>query len=199
MSKLDSVSKAIHQMQESILHLSEQHTENTWLQDGKVKLAEILRGEKNTEQLAQEIITFFFDYFTCQIGTFYTINKADQLALTFSMGNEQPAPEFVSKENSLIAQSIQRKKPIAINGISTDFFKVSTTLGSSNSVSLFVIPFFYNQKLVGLMELVKLIPYSALEVNFIEDAAESIGIFLNTLLGKIELEKLLLDLDACVY
>lgn len=196
MSKLDSVSKAIHQMQESILHLSEQHTENTWVQDGKVKLAELLRGDKDTEQLAKEIITFFFDYFTCQIGTFYTINKANQLALTFSMGNEQAAPEIVSKENSLIAQSIQRKKPISINGISTDFFKVSTTLGSSNSVSLFVVPLFYNQKLVGLMELVKLIPYTTTEIKFIEEASESIGIFLNTILGKIELEKLLQELDT---
>lgn len=195
MNKLDTVSKAIDQMQESIQHLSEQHKENTWVQDGKVKLAELLRGEKNTEQLAHEIITFFFDYFTCQIGTFYTINKADQLALTFSMGNEQAAPEIVSKENSLIAQSIQRKKPISINGISTDFFKVSTTLGSSSSVSLFVVPLFYNQKLVGLMELVKLIPYTTTEVKFIEEASESIGIFLNTILGKIELEKLLQELD----
>ena len=128
MSKLDSVNKAILQMQESILHLSEQHAENNWVQDGKVKLAEILRGEKNTHQLAQEIITFFFDYFTCQIGTFYTINKSDQLALTLSIGSDKAVPEILNKENSLIAQSIQRKKPISINSISSEFFKISMVL-----------------------------------------------------------------------
>jgi PAS domain S-box-containing protein len=195
MSKLDSVNKAILQMQESILHLSEQHAENNWVQDGKVKLAEILRGEKNTHQLAQEIITFFFDYFTCQIGTFYTTNKSDQLALTLSIGNDKAVPEILNKENSLIAQSIQRKKPISINSISSEFFKISTSLGTSSSVSILVVPLFYNQNLVGFIELVKLIPFTTNEMKFIEEASESIGIFLNSLLGKIELEKLLQDLD----
>ena len=196
MSNLDSVSKAIHQMQESIVHLAEQHSENTWVQDGKVKLAELLRGEKNMDQFAQEIISFFFDYFSCQIGTFYKLNSEGQLALIYSIGNEQAAPPIVSKENSLIAQSILRKRPISINGISSDFYKVSTTIGSSNSVSLFIVPLFYNQKLVGLIELVKLIPYTSTEVKFIEEASESIAIFLNSLMGKIQLEKLLKELDA---
>jgi PAS domain S-box-containing protein len=196
MSKLDSVSKAIHQMQESIMHLSDQHTENTWVQDGKMRVAEILRGEKNTDLLAYEIITFFFDYFSCQMGTFYTITPDNQLGLTFSMGNQQPAPDILSRDSSLVGQAIQRKKPIVINSVSNEFFKVSTTLGASTSVSVFVIPLYYNQKLVGLMELAKLTPYTPIEVKFIEEAAESIGIFLNTILGKIELEKLLVDLDA---
>jgi len=47
MSKIDSVGKAIHSMHENLLHLTEQHNENNWIQNGKEHLSDILRGEKN--------------------------------------------------------------------------------------------------------------------------------------------------------
>lgn len=196
MAKSDSVSKAITQMQENIMHLSEQHAESAWVQEGKMGLSTILRGEKTIDTLASEIVTFFFDYFSCQIGTFYTITPSNSLSLVFSMGNQQPASQTISINSSFVGQAIQRKKPVLLNDISTEFFKISTTLGSSTSVSVIIFPLFYNDKLVGLMELGKLQPYTPIQIKFIEDTTESIGIFLNTLQGKIELEKLLQELDA---
>ena len=63
MSKKDSVGKAIHEMHENLLHLTEQHNENSWMQNGKERLNDILRGEKNVGIFGNEVLTFFFDFF----------------------------------------------------------------------------------------------------------------------------------------
>jgi PAS domain S-box-containing protein len=197
MRKVNSVSEAIRLMQESINHLEKENNESTWLQEGKLKISDILRGQKTIEQSAHEILQFLFEYLGCQIGTFYLTSKEDQLQLISSIGSEHSTEqELISTRHSFIGQAVQKKKPITINDISTDHFKIISTIGVSKSVSLFIIPLYFNQHLIGLIELAKIYPFSSLEVKFTEEISAPIGVFLNSLLGKIELEKLLQELDA---
>ena len=58
MSKTDSVGKAIHEMHENLIHLTEQHSESNWMQSGKEKVNEILRGEKILRFLEMKYFRF---------------------------------------------------------------------------------------------------------------------------------------------
>ena len=76
MSKTNSAGKAIHSMHENLLHLTEQHNENSWMQNGKERLNEILRGEKKLNVFGNEILSFFSEFLGSQLGTFY-IRKSE--------------------------------------------------------------------------------------------------------------------------
>ena len=56
--KHTSVESAIHQMQESLLHLSNQHKKDNWFNEGRNKLSLILSGDKDIAVLGKELILF---------------------------------------------------------------------------------------------------------------------------------------------
>jgi len=196
MKTTDSVGNAIHQMQENLMHLSQQHSENIWIQNGRTQVMEILRGDKVMKDFAKELITCLLDFLNSQIGTFYTINNEHQLTLVYCIGASGEVPHTIEKDNSYIGQAISRKKVIILNDVVKDFFKVHTSLGSAMAVSTSIIPLYSNEQLIGVIEIGKLSPFNPLEQRFIESIASPIGIYTNSILGKTALEKLLQDLDA---
>ncbi len=195
MSKKDSVGKAIHEMHENLLHLTEQHNENSWMQNGKERLNEILRGEKKSEIFGKELLSFFSDFLGSQLGTFYIANSENTLLLAHFAGTTGQVPATITKDNSLIGQALTTKKVIILNEVDNDYFKVSTSLGSAKAASVIIIPLFVSNKMVGLAEVGKLSAFTPVELRFIDDVTESIAIYINTILAKSELEKLVVELD----
>ena len=196
MSKKDSVGKAIHEMHENLLHLTEQHNENSWMQNGKERLNDILRGEKNVGVFGNEILTFFFDFIGSQLGTFFISKSETTLSLVHSFGTTGEVPSLIQKDNSFIGQALTQKKVVVLNDVDKDYFKVSTSLGSAKAASILIIPLFVSNKIVGLIEIGKLSSFTPLELRFIDDITESIAIYVNSILAKAELEKLVLELDS---
>ena len=196
MKTTDSVGNAINQMQENLMHLSQQHSENIWIQNGRTQIMEVLRGDKTMEYFAHELITGLLDFMNGQIGTFYTVNNEQQLVLVYYSGTAGEVPRMIEKDNSYIGQAISRKKVIVLNDVVKDFFKVHTSLGSTMAVSTAIIPLYSNEQLIGLIEIGKLNPFTPIEQRFIESIASPIGIYSNSILGKNALEKMLQELDA---
>ena len=196
MSKTNSVGKAIHEMHENLAHLTEQHNENSWMQNGKERLNEILRGEKNVGIVGNEILTFFFDFLGSQLGTFFISKSESTLSLVHSFGTTGEVPSLIQKDNSFIGQALTQKKVVVLNDVDKDYFKVSTSLGSAKAASILIIPLFVSNKIVGLIEIGKLSSFTPLELRFIDDITESIAIYVNSILAKAELEKLVLELDS---
>jgi two-component system chemotaxis sensor kinase CheA len=196
MSKINSVGKAIQSMHENLLHLTEQHNENSWMQTGKEHLNEILRGEKKLGVFGNEILAFFFDFLGGQLGTLYVSKSETKLSLVHSIGTSGQVPEVVEKNNSFIGQAVSSKKVVLLNHVDKEYFNVSTSLGSAKAASIIIIPLFVSNKLVGLIETGKLGTFTPLEIRFIEDISESIAIYVNSILAKAELEKLVLELDS---
>ncbi len=196
MSKTNSVGKAIHEMHENLAHLTEQHNENSWMQNGKERLHDILRGDKNIDVIGNEILTFFSDFLGSQLGTFYISKSETTLSLVHSSGTTGQVPALIEKDNSFIGQALTQKKVVVLNDVDKDYFKVSTSLGSAKAASLVIIPLFVSNKMVGLAEIGKLNSFTPVELRFIDDVTESIAIYINTILAKSELEKLVLELDS---
>ena len=195
MSKTNSVGKAIHEMHENLAHLTEQHNENSWMQNGKERLNDILRGEKNIDVIGNEILSFFSDFLGSQLGTFYISKSETTLSLVHSSGTTGHVPTLIEKDNSFIGQALTHKKVVVLNDVDKDYFKVSTSLGSAKAASLVIIPLFVSNKMVGLAEIGKLNSFTAVELRFLDDVTESIAIYINTILAKTELEKLVVELD----
>ena len=195
MSKTDSVGKAIHEMHENLAHLTEQHNENSWMQNGKERLNDILRGEKNIDVIGNEILSFFSDFLGSQLGTFYISKSETTLSLVHSSGTTGQVPAIIEKDSSFIGKALTTKKVVVLNDVDKDYFKVSTSLGSTKAASLVIIPLFVSNKMLGLAEIGKLSSFTPLELRFIDDVIESIAIYINTILAKTELEKLVVELD----
>lgn len=195
MSITNSVGKAIHEMHENLVHLTEQHNENSWMQNGKERLNIILRGEKKSEIFGKELLSFFSEFLGSQLGTFYISTSETSLSLAYSAGTTGQVPAHIEKDNSLIGQALTTKKVIILNEVDIDYFKVSTSLGSAKAASVIIVPLFVSNKVVGLAEIGKLSAFTSLELRFIENVTESIAIFINTILAKAELEKLVVELD----
>ena len=196
MEHFDSVGKAIEDIKSNLHHLTEQHEQNVWMQLGKEKLSELLRGDKTTGQFSEEFFKFCFEFLNIQVGTFYQSTEGEKLNLIGSFGNKNEAVAEISREDPFYKHIVSQKQAHVIEGLKPDFFSVSTTLGTFQTASVLVLPLFFNGGLSGIVELGKLNQISPSELNFWRDNSESIAIYLNTISKKELLEKLIADLDS---
>ena len=195
MKNNDSVGEAIAQIKLNLSHLSQQHDESSWVQKGKSILSNILRGDKKPEEFANDFFDFSFQFLSCNTGTFYFANNDHELFLIKSFGSKYPPASLIKKSDPFYYNIVRQGKPVVLKDIKSDFFKVDTSFGTLEPVSVLIIPLIMNSRLVGLIELGKLTQIGEAELNFISETLESIAIYLSTLLGKQELEKLLASLD----
>ncbi|MFN6037324.1 MAG: response regulator [Bacteroidota bacterium] len=191
----DSVENSILQMQDNLKHLLTQHKNENWFQQGNIRVAEILNGDKEISAFAKELVLFLAEYLACHGGTFYRANSDEKLTLMYALGTNAETSKEVDSRHSYFAQVINKKTYFLLEDISSTHFNVQASLLKPENGSVIIIPLFYNENLVGIIELAKLGRFSKNEIQFLETNSNPISIYLNTLIAKDKLEDLLDTLD----
>ena len=196
MDHSDSVEEAILQTQENLRLLLMQHKRENWLQQGNIRIAEILNGDKEIKLFAQELINFLCEYLKCFGGTFYTHEGQNKLLLQYAMGTNENLQKEVKAEHTYFAQAIQKKSAVIIENISDSNFNLNRSLLNTGNISLIIIPLYVNQEFKGIIELSKFGEFSEMDSTFVEVNSKPISIYLNSLSAKDKLECLLEILDS---
>ncbi|MFN5182125.1 MAG: response regulator [Bacteroidota bacterium] len=196
MENEDSVRKAIEQISSNLNHLSSQHEKSSWSIKGKNRLSEILRGDKKLENFADDFFEFTFSFLNCFSGNFYTVGSNNEMSLIHTYGSKHSPQKTLLTTDPFYHKIINSKKPCVLNSVKKDFFKIETSFGTHDIVSVIILPLFMNDSLIGLVELGKMKEVEYGEIDFLNEVSESVAIYLNSLLGKQKLENLIGDLDA---
>jgi PAS domain S-box-containing protein len=194
--RFDSVENAIQQIHENLNHLLVQHKNESWFQHGNIKIAEILSGDKEIALFGKELVLFLVEYLACHGSTFYKTDKSKNLSLIYSLGTNGDIPKELNPNHSYFAAAINKKSHLVLKDISASYFNVQTTFLKTENGSLIIIPLFYNESLIGIIELAKMVAFSENEILFLENNIQPISIYLNTLIAKDRLEELLDTLDT---
>ena len=195
MARNDSVENSILQMQESLRQLLSQHQSESWFQQGNIRIAELCNGNKEIVTFAEELLLFLSGYLGCQGGTCYVADQDGKIRLVYGLGTAAGIPAELDVQHSYLAQAVRKKAPLVLKDLTATFFNTQASLLKPENGSVIILPFFYNNQLVGIAELAKPGQFSASELLFLEECSKAISIYLNTLLAKEKLEDLLETLD----
>lgn len=189
----DRLSDALNRMTHSLREAVEQNEKQNWMKSGQTELNNRMRGELDIPELSQNIINFLTRYLDAQVGLLYFVNKPETLKLVgcYALGKEKGLLKKFKFGEGIIGQAAEERQIIEITDIPPDFVKVRTGFGDIQPLNVIVIPFTYEDNVIGVIEIASIHKITELQKEFLLQSRENIGIALNSAESRRQLKELL--------
>ncbi len=127
---------------------------HNYLLTGAAKLNELVRTEKNLDSTASKIVTHLCEYTKSQAGAFYIKSDDGKFHLQsgYAVNKEKLEPVF-SIGQGLLGQAAKEMKIYHLDKVPADALKIESGLSAVEAVELIIIPFYYNDETIAVVEL----------------------------------------------
>jgi CHASE3 domain sensor protein/putative methionine-R-sulfoxide reductase with GAF domain len=182
-----------------------------WLKTGQMQLNQKISGEQELITLAKKIINFLTTYLEAQVGVFYLfeetkIGETDtsenfgengylKLAASYAYTHRKGSPNEFQIGEGLVGQAALEKQKIFVTDIPEDYISIQSGLGETVPQNILVIPFLYEDKVKGVIEIASLHPMTDIQLEFLEQVMPNIGIAVNTAHSRSQMQNLLQQLS----
>ncbi|MDY6987919.1 MAG: response regulator [Thermodesulfobacteriota bacterium] len=189
----DLLGNAINRMTTTLREATEEQAKQNWLKTGLSELNDQLRGERDIPALAQNVIAFLAEYLDVKIGALYLADEKNELQLvgTYAYTKRKNASNRIQFGQGLVGQAALERKHILITNAPDDYITIHSGLGESPPRNILVMPFLYEGKTRGVIELGALDEFSDGHISFLENVVENVAIGFNTAQSRFQTEELL--------
>jgi CheY-like chemotaxis protein len=173
----DTLSLAVRQMVADLRRVTAENERRIWQATGQAGLSDQMRGEPTIPDLAQNVITYLCRYLEAQIGALYfSENGRLKLVGSYAYTKRKGLSDQFQVGEGLVGQAALEKQPITISDVPDDYIRVQSGLGESPPRHILVMPFLYEERVAGVIELGCFDEWSDGQVAFLESAAENVAI-----------------------
>lgn len=172
-----------------------------WVQTRLADMATMYQRIVDMEALGHRFITRLTPMMGASLGAFY-VKRGQGEDTTFvklssfaGNGEEAGRVEFKPGEG-LIGQCILEKRSQIINHVPDDFKVVTTGLGEAKPKSIFITPVIFEEEVIAVIELGSLEPFTEQQQTLLSRVVETLGITINSVQGRMEIERLLKESQA---
>ncbi|KQM21031.1 histidine kinase [Novosphingobium sp. Leaf2] len=147
-----------------------------WLQNGQVRLAEVLMGDQNAEQLGNSILGFLVRYANAQAGAVFA--AADQhyrRVASYGVPAQTTIVERFSSHEGLLGQVADAGEAIVVSDIPDGYLTIGSALGQHKPRHLAIVPASSDGRVEGVVELGFFQTVDALTLELLADASSQIG------------------------
>jgi signal transduction histidine kinase/DNA-binding response OmpR family regulator/CHASE3 domain sensor protein len=194
--ELGSLSISLNKMAESLERSFSAIEGREWMQKGAADLSKNMVGEKQVNMLANDVIAFLAEYSGSSVGAFYLMEDGSTLVLKGGYALMQNYGMSVKKGEGIVGQCAMDGKAITIDNINDTDFNISFTAGELKPKCIHVFPIYFENRMVGIIEMGSRTTFTDLHKNFFKEAGESIGIAINTAYNRVRLQELLEETQA---
>jgi signal transduction histidine kinase/DNA-binding response OmpR family regulator/CHASE3 domain sensor protein len=191
--ELETLGNALTNMRDSLKRKTEETHRYEWLSTGMNALNEVMRGDKEIAELANELISFMAHYTGACVGAVYvTDDSGNELMLSgrYAFGSGIPQERFNMGEG-LIGQVASDKKTMSLSDLDEKDIRVRSGLVDTTPRYVIAAPFMFEGQTLGVVELGKFNAFTAVEKEFVEANMEAVGIALNSAISRLKIRELL--------
>ncbi|CAH1193543.1 Sensor histidine kinase RcsC [Paenibacillus plantiphilus] len=188
----------INEMIRNLKETTRINMEQDWLKTNLAKFSRLLQGQRDLNAVCRMILSELAPLVSMQHGVFY-INepmKGEQsLALFASYAYQQRkhlSSQFRAGEG-LVGQCLIEKQRILLTNVPSDYVVISSGLGESPPLNIVLLPIIFEDQVLAVLELASFRPFSAIDIAFLDQLTESIGIVINTMQANQRTEELLMQ------
>ena len=192
---LGRVATALNKMGESLEKTFADLTDHNWHQTGTVSVSDAIRGERDLNRLATQVLDALTAYLNAPLGTLYVANADGIFQLAGSYA-AQIVPPVVIPGQGLTGQVIERKKTLLVPDVPPTYSRVSSSLGDAPPAALLLVPLVYDDRCIAVLELGFLRTPDARTTAFVENNREGIAIGVNAAMDYGQLQNFLEETQA---
>lgn len=163
-----------------------------WMQAGQVGLADTIMGDKSVEQLSESILTFLGEYLGFQAGVVFSGEggRFNRTAAFGVPGDADIVQTFRAKEG-LLGQAAAEGRIRTVRDIPDGYLTFGSAMGRHKPRHLLLVPTLDHDAVNGVIELGFLNAPNDRTLDFLNQAAPSIGIALRSARYRAQLQTVL--------
>jgi len=189
----DSLGIALQVMTHTLRDNSEEMRRQDWLKSGMGELSMKISGDKSIHDLTHEMIKFIVKYLDGQLGLIYLFDGSDELSLTASYAYHDRKGNFsrLKLGEGLVGQAALEKEIIVFQDITEAAPALNFGVDEKIPSNFIIAPLVFEKQLIGIIQVGKLEPFTAMQKKFVEQLLEPSSIALNTSTSRSKVKHLL--------
>ncbi len=187
----------INTMISNLRETTERNREQDWLKTNVARFTGMLQGQRDLNTVGKMLLSELAPLVNAQQGSIYHNNlgeaNTDEMSLlaTYAQPGSLRLPDTIRRGEGLIGECALQNRRILLTDVPTEYVTVASSLGQAREVSVVVLPVLYENQTKAVIELASLHPFSAVNLNFLDQLAMSIGAVFNTIEATMRTEGLL--------
>ena len=188
----DSINAMVRSLRETVQASQDQD----WLKTNLASIGSMLQGHRDLEVVAELIMEELAPLLGAQHGTFFLTEdwggeRGLRLIAGYGLRADKDAPLQYRIGQSLIGQVAKSKRPIVVDEIPQGYIKISSGLGEASPANLAIMPIMFEAQVLGVVELASFTKFTPIQIAFLEQFAETLGISVNALIANSRTDALL--------
>ncbi len=188
----DNVNQMIH----ALAQTTQVNQEQDWLKTNLTRFTRMLQGQRDLLSVAGQVLTELAPVVEAQHGAFYVAQQGGEdmrlrLFASYAYQERKSLANDFSFGEGLVGQAALERKRIVIKDVPDDYIQVSSALGEAKPRNIVVVPVLYEDDVKGVIELASFQPFNSIQLAFLEQLLESLGIVVATIEATMRTDDLL--------
>ncbi|MDB5956902.1 HAMP domain-containing protein [Ramlibacter sp.] len=187
----------INTMISNLRETTESNREQDWLKTNLARFTGMLQGQRDLNTVGKMLLSELAPLINAHQGSIYHSNIADDsdgelvVLATYAQSGSVPLSEKICLGEGLVGECALQNRRILLTDVPAEYVRISSSLGEAAKLSVVVLPVLYEQQTKAVIELASLQPFTAVNLNFLDQLALGIGAVFNTIEATMRTEGLL--------
>jgi signal transduction histidine kinase/CheY-like chemotaxis protein/HAMP domain-containing protein len=191
----------INEMIVNLAETTRKNTDQDWLKTNIAKFTGMLQGQRDLLTVSRLLLSELTPLVGAQHGTFYitdTTGREQSLKLlaSYAADPSNGTPAEFQMGQGLVGQCGLEKRRILVTDVPQDYIKIRSSLGEATPVSIVVLPVLFEGEARAVLELASFRHFTDVNLAFLDQLTQGIGIVLNTIAATMRTEQLLKQSQA---
>jgi two-component system chemotaxis sensor kinase CheA len=194
------LAKSLEKMRVNLQSLINQVEQHSWVKSNLAQITAELSGIQEVQTFTQTVLSKTVPLIgACQAAFF--VNRFDKqnnedvykLLASYAYKKSNHSINTVRLGEGLVGQAALENTPILLENVPSDHIRVSSGLGESAPLNIYVLPVSFEGDVKGVIEFASFNKFSSVQQTFIEELMNNLGIMLDSIFGRMRLSDLLLE------
>jgi HAMP domain-containing protein/GAF domain-containing protein len=189
----------INEMIVNLAETTRKNTDQDWLKTNIAKFTGMMQGQRDLLTVTRLLLSELTPLVGAQLGTFYVADSADSsesLKLLAAYGSNDSVPTQFRMGQGLVGQCGREKRRILVTDVPKDYVKITSSLGEGTPLNIVVLPVLFEGEAKAVIELASFRHFTDVNLAFLDQLTQGIGIVLNTIAATMRTEQLLKQSQA---
>jgi CheY-like chemotaxis protein/signal transduction histidine kinase len=171
---------------------TDRNTEQDWLKTNLARFTNMLQGQRDLETVGRLLLSELAPLIDAQLGVIYQIESDEKTDLhllsAYADDGTHGHPPRLAFGEGLVGQCAIEKRRLLITNMPAHAVPIGSALFKVVPQNIVVLPVLFESEVKAVIELASVTEFTALQMAFLEQLTDSIGIVLNSIEATMQTE-----------
>jgi HAMP domain-containing protein/CheY-like chemotaxis protein/signal transduction histidine kinase len=173
---------------------TDRNTEQDWLKTNLAKFTSMLQGQRDLSTVGRLLLSELTPLVNAQMGVIYQVESEETQSMRLSAVYADDVaghPLQIKMGVGLIGQSAADKRRLLLTDLPKETLPIGSALFNVAPRNVIVLPVLFENQIKAVIELASVSHFTALQIMFLEQLTDNIGIVFNSIEATMQTEGLL--------